>query len=125
MAALSQSERRAGRQWVAQQQALLDELNATDPPALLVPPFGRHFRHNCASRDGRSTSFELKERYVPNPAIVTPDIAFQAGAKMEVFLAAGVLAWIYKEGRCHCGLTARSLQGFYVDARERPPLGRT
>jgi hypothetical protein len=102
---LTRAEKAIGRAWRAERLAALQALNAENPPGELVPPFGRHFRHNCAARQGRSTSFELKERYDRCPD--------------------APLGWIWKEGKCACGLTARSSDGYVVDARERPPLGRT
>jgi hypothetical protein len=112
----------------------LDVLNRDDPPRLLVPSFGAHFRHSCESRQGRSTSFELKEQYELNPDIWVcycsvveahgpsfPHDDCQGGRPL---CQAGILAWIWKEGKCACGLTARSRQGFIAVAAERPPLRR-
>jgi len=133
--ALTRDEKLAGRWFRQRCQEALDSLNETEPPVLLVLPFGRHFRHECSSRGGRSTSFELKEHYDLNPDIWVcycsmlgehsgsfPHWDCQGG---RVLAASGIIAWIWKEGKCACGLTARSHAGFVVDARERPPLGRT
>lgn len=133
--ALTRDEKLAGRWYRQHCQEALDALNAAEPPALLVPPFGRHFRHECSARGGRSTSFELKENYDPNKdiwvcycsaiAVHGPSFPHDGCQGGRVLAVAGVIAWIWKEGKCACGLTARSKTGFVVDARERPALGRT
>lgn len=129
-------EKIAGRWFREQSQAVLDALNNSDPPALLVLPFGRHFRHNCEARGNRSISFETKEQYDTNAGDIWvcschaignhgsdfPHDDCQGG---RVLAVAGTFAWIWKQGKCTCGLTARSREGYVEDARTRPPLGRT
>jgi hypothetical protein len=102
---LTKEQRAAGRAWREQCRAALSELNKTSPPDLPVLAVTRHTRHNCSARGGLSKSFELREHYD-----LSPD---------------GILAWIWKEGKCACGMTGRSVDGYIVDARTRPPLGRT
>lgn len=108
---LTQEEKLAGRFWREQCQDALRALNILEIPDVVVPLFaGRFFRHECPARGGRSTSFEVKEVYRPNPELTD--------------LPEGRLAWIYREGRCGCGLTARSADGRVVDAHVRAPLRR-
>jgi hypothetical protein len=103
--ALTRAERAAGRAWRQECRDRLDRLNAEDPPGLLLLALQHHVRHECPAVAGRSVSMELKERYEAHPELP--------------------VAWIWKEGRCRCGLLGRSRDGYVVDSRDRPPLRRT
>ena len=138
---LTDLEKHAGRRWRERSQAALEKSHEDDPPTFVPPPWLRHYRHNCELRGGRSTSMELKEKYVLSPELwvcycsavgelekdYSPD-AHGCGFPHDdcdggkVAAVKGRFAFIFKEGRCGCGATARSRAGRLVDAYERPPL---
>jgi len=103
---LTPAERAAARAYRAAEKARLAQINADSPPSVMVLPVLRNYRHECARRGGQSTSVLLKEVYRLSPC--------------------GRFAFIYREGRCGCGFTARCLpaRARLVLASERPPLGR-
>jgi hypothetical protein len=130
---LTRAEKLAGRWFRQQMHEHLAVVNAADPPSVSVPWVLRHVRHNCASRDGLSVSFEAREVYVLSPEIWVcycsaagllgdsfPHDDCQGGV---VAAAEGRFAYIYKEGRCTCGVTGRSPSGHVADAYERLPIG--
>ncbi len=129
---LTDLEKMAGRIYRDLSQAALEESHLADPPTFVPLPWLRHYRHNCPLRNDRSTSLELKEVYVLSPELWVcycsalgehsdsfPHRDCQGG---KVAAEKGRFAFIYKEGKCGCGATARSTAGRLVDARERPPI---
>ncbi len=108
MADLTPAEKEAGRAFLTERAAALAARPAVD---MLVPPYiPHHMRHLCPKL-GKSVSFELKEDYSESPGYEG--------------VPAGRFAWVYREGKCpDCGLSARD-EGRLVDARVRPPLGRS
>ncbi len=138
---LSDLEKRAGRAFRDRCQDMLEKSHETNPPTFVPPPWLHHYRHNCDLRGGRSTSMELKEMYWHSPEMLvcycsaigeldkdwSPD-AHGCGFPHDdcqggrVAVVEGRFAFIFKEGRCGCGATARSRAGRLVDAWERPPL---
>jgi hypothetical protein len=135
--ALTSLEKHAGRIFAAARQAALDALNESSPPAGFVLPVWRVVRHPCPVR-GLSIGIELREHYQASPLykvcccgvvaeVTAPEGDFphwDCGAN-SVALAEGLLAWIWKDGRCpDCGLVLRSRRGRYVLAASRPPEGR-
>lgn len=120
---LTRNERQALRAWRDICQAALVQLNTVDPPGLLVQPFGRFLRHECALRAGVSRSLELREVREVNPELwgcycsaIEPFVKYsfphedcQGGGKL---CDAGKAEWVWKQGKCQCGMTARSVTGF-------------
>jgi len=100
---LSPEEKVAGRKFRDEQQAYLDRLNETDPPTYDegVDTLQRYIRHECAKQGGRK-ALSMQEVY-----IFSDDKKF---------------GFIFKEGKCRCGETARTATGRFVIASERPPL---
>jgi hypothetical protein len=139
MPELTHAEKLAGRRFRDEQQATLDRQNQEAPPDVFPPPQLHHYRHECPARGGTSTSFDMREVYITSPrydvctcgeAVSAPEAS--AGAchhprpgcrRTEV--PAGRLGFIYRAGKCGCGLTGRSRSGRVVDAQERPPMGRS
>lgn len=138
---LTDLEKLAGRWFRDRSQRALEESHRLDPPTFTPLPWLRHYRHNCALRQGRSTSMELKENYKPSPelwvcycsaigelGVSDTESSHKCGFPHEccqggkVAADEGRFAFIFKEGRCGCGATARSKAGRLVDAHERPPL---
>ena len=140
--ALSDLEKMAGRAFRDKCQAALEKSHETDPPTFVPLPWLHHYRHNCELRQGRSTSLQLKEMWWTSPELWvcycsaigelnkdwSPDYSHRCGFPHEccdggkVAAVEGRFAFIFKEGRCSCGATARSRAGRLVDAYERPPL---
>ena len=135
---LSQAERLAGRAFRTAQRLRLASLPAADvTPSQWV----HHYRHECEARGGQSTSFEMREVYIPSPGyfacscgelvsaaetVLAASVQHQPGPGCQLTeVEPGRLAFVYREGRCTCGLTGRSHDNRVVDARERAPLGRT
>lgn len=133
MPSLTDSEKIAGRYFRHLSQTRLEESHVSDSPTFVPPPWLRHYRHNCLLRGDRSTSLELKEVYVFSPELWVcycsaidelklgsfPHSDCQGGKVLSV---EGRFGFIYKEGKCACGATARSIVGRLVDAWERPPI---
>jgi hypothetical protein len=132
---LTDLEKGAGRWFRDQMNTRLAELNAGDPPGMVVPWVLHHVRHDCVARGGVSTSFEAREVYVPNPELwvcycsaIRPFVSGSfphedcQGGKLA--LAGGRIAYVYREGRCACTLLGRSEVGDVVDATDRPPAGK-
>jgi hypothetical protein len=106
---LTPGEKVAGRDFRDDEIRMLRGLNTLDPPDLTVMSAWANVRHDC---DGRSIALELKERYDYSPS--------------DGDVPAGRFGWIWKEGRCSaCGRTARSGDGRFVIADERPPRERS
>jgi hypothetical protein len=128
--ALSSAEKRVGKVFRDEREADLKILNAMQPPGIVVHYWGpRHYRHECLARGGRSVSFDIREVYILSPqlwvcycssVLERPHDDCQGAVKVE----AGRFGFFYREGKCACGITARSLDGLLVDAYERPPLAR-
>jgi hypothetical protein len=128
--ALSSVEKRAGTAFLEEEVAKLNAANVLLPPDIVVRYFGpRHYRHECPARGGRSVSFDIREVYILSPqlwvcycssVLERPHGDCQGAVKVE----AGRFGFFYREGKCACDITARSLDGLLVDAYERPPLGR-
>jgi hypothetical protein len=117
---LTDAEKRAGRAFRDARQAVLDRLNAADPPGVFALVVWRVVRHACPAAGGASTGISLREVYRPSPALTDPESAM-------VVTADGQFAFIFKEGRCSgCGLAVRTRKGRFVIAADRPPEhGRT
>lgn len=133
---LTGPEKVAGRRFRDWQCGLLAESLAADPPDLAPSLWNAHIRHNCAARDGRSTSFRMHEVYVLSPAYAVCSCGETVAASEEgshhpvtgcqrTEVPAGRFAFFYKEGKCSCGLTGRSLLGQFVIAADRSPAGKS
>jgi hypothetical protein len=89
-------------------QAVLDQKNADAPPDHIVPTVIAIFRHECTAARGAkedhgiSSALDLHERYV-----IDTDPAY---------------GMLYREGKCKCGVTARSREGRFVETSKRPPI---
>lgn len=133
---LTPAEKQAGRFFRGVEQVTLDRLNELSPPHIVVPLFcGKHYRHECIARDGRSTSFEVYEIYHYCPELwicycsaigqlVPGSFPHRDCDGGKLILGSRRLGFIYREGKCVCGLVARSADGRVVDAQARPPIGR-
>lgn len=132
MTALTGSEKQAGRHFKAGRQAVLDVLNAERPPGVTVLPLWRVVRHGCEAAGRSSVGIVLREHYEPSPeyracycGAVEPAVPgifpHDDCDGSKVVAAVGQFAWIWKEGRCSgCGLAARTGQGRFVIAADRP-----
>lgn len=121
--ALSQVQKRAGREFRAARQAALDELNAEQPPGQLVLAVWRVVRHPCPDADGASTGIVMREHREASPeywvcycSTVEPLVPYFFphkdcdGGKMVT--AEGQFTFLWKEGHCSgCGLVLRSAGG--------------
>jgi len=133
---LTDLQKKAGRVFLAARQAELDALNAAEPPGGNGDPLHRVDRHGCRARGGASVGITLREHYETSPeywvcycGVIEPRGEFRVfphddcdGGKVAA--AAGLLAWIWKDGRCldpDCGLVLRSTRGRLVLAASRPP----
>lgn len=129
---LTDDEKLAGRCYRDRSQDELTISHETDPPTFAPPPWLRHYRHNCPLRGDRSTSLELKEVYVLSPELwvcycstveaLSDSFPHRDCDGGRVLAEKGRLAFIFKEGKCGCGATARSRVGRLVDAWDRPPI---
>ena len=120
---LTDSQKKAGRAFRAERQAVLDGLNARQPPDRLVLTVWRVPRHSCRAAGGASTGITLREHLEGSPAywvcycgVVSPLIPGSFphsdcdGGKMVT--AEGQFTFLWKEGRCSgCGLVLRSGTG--------------
>ena len=136
---LEPEEKAAGRLFRDTEQALLDALNAAQPPTYVVPYVIALYRHRCPARESRSTSLELREVYHASEkiAVETDDGAHTAhwyaawwpgrAAQVDTWLVqAGRFGFVYRDGRCRgCAQTARSATGRLVDGWDRPPITRS
>lgn len=103
---LTREQKLEARAWLAEQQLLLAGLNENDPPTHAPPNMVKVFRHACSKRRNKSTALQLHEMYV-----LSED---------------GQWGFIFKEGTCKaCGDTARSPEGRFVIAADRPPIAAT
>jgi len=129
---LTAREQEAGRHFRDACQGALDAINAADPPGGNASPLWRVVRHPCEAHGGGSTGIELREHYllIPRYAVcycsrigpVTDDFPHQDCGASSVMSEEGLLAWIWKDGRCDdCGLAVRSRRGRVVLAALRPP----
>jgi len=141
--ALSDTEKKVGREWRDQQFAALSLLNQVSPPDLTVLSTHRYVRHDCPARGGVSFALELREHYERSPEFVAyldgdrlaglVLVNDGAGASWPVpeghtaeVLPPGVFGFIWKWGKCSaCGVIARSGDGRFVIASERPPDSRS
>lgn len=132
MPLLTDLEKQGGRWFREWSQMQLELSHESSPPTFAPPPWLRYFRHNCEKRGGRSTALDLKEIYEWSPrmwvcycSVVGPiadDFPHRDCDGGKELSVAGRFGFIYKEGRCSCGATARSKAGRLVDAYERPPV---
>jgi hypothetical protein len=134
---LSPDEKQAGRAFRDARQAVLDKLNADDPPDQDVLVYWRVPRHTCKAAGGTSTGVTLREIYEPSPeyrvcycgtvAATGPDFPHWDCDGSKVVSPAGQFGFITKEGTCSgCGLAVRTFRGRFVIAADRPPEnGRT
>lgn len=129
---LTDLQKQAGRLFVAARQTALDEVNLADPPGLDALAVWEVARHDCPLAGGASIGIELRERYEPSPEYwacycgavgefiphVFPHKDCDGG---KTALAPGALVFVWKEGRCPCGMVARSLRGMHAQAADWPP----
>lgn len=132
---LSKDEKAAGRAFRDARQAILDVLNAESPPGVRALVYWRVVRHECKAQRGASVGITLREHYEESPEYwlcacgristwAPPEFPHgdcEGGAR--VVLAAGQLAFIWKEGTCsgaECGLTVRTALGRIVVTADRP-----
>ena len=129
---LTPDEKIAGREFKRAEQAKLDKLMEADPPTYECLAFHANVRHEC-ELVGKEIALKLEERYIFSVAylvkdgeawslegVITSDPE-QVGIKL---IPHGRFGFIYKEGKCKCGATARSPEGHFVDAYKRPPIMR-
>lgn len=103
MSELTPEQKAAGRLFRERACLDLEALWERDPADLTVPVVVHHYRHLCEAQDGKSVSLECR----------------------EVYIADGLFAFVYKEGKCRpCGITARSRDWLFFLAADRPPLRR-
>ena len=132
---LTPAELAAARAFRAAQRAILDEKNASDPPGITVSVHVRNVRHDCEAKGGKSVSLELREHYVYSWAYHVCDcgeVCCQAGGSLKEcdncgpvpLVSARRFGFIFTEGRCGCGMTARSGDSRLVDPCVRPPAAR-
>jgi len=133
---LSLAELAAAKAFRAAQRAILDGKNASEPPGIIVSVLVRNVRHDCAAKGGKSVSLELREHYVwsreyfvcercgrfPDPGMPPEDCP---GCQEFVVVPPRRFGFIFTEGRCGCGMTARSGDSRLVDPAVRPPSARS
>lgn len=139
---LTADEKIAGRAFKSSQQAKLDALMRRDPPTFDQVLYNHaNLRHECpVSTGNKSIAMKLDEVYVFSPTMVVVSeqddrriaLAPQHPEAVQthpnnrwanpVLIAEGRFGFIYREGKCRCGKTARSPVGQFVDAWNRPPL---
>lgn len=132
---LSVVEKQAGRLFRDGRQAVLDALNAEDPPGGDALAWWEVYGHDCPAAAGARTGIRLREHYevsglylacgcfaIGEPGDGFPHAACKGSA--AAILLPGRLAFIWKEGRCRCGLLVRSSRGITVVAADRPPRRR-
>jgi len=129
---LTDLEKKAGRVFVAARQEALDEINRAEPPGIDALPVWEVVRHDCPLAGGASTGIELREHRETSPlywacycSVIEPFVQYvfphddcQGGKEA---LAEGALAFVWKEGRCRCGMLARSMRGMHAEAADWPP----
>ncbi len=126
------AELAAAKAFRTAQRALLEGKNASDPPDITASVLVHHVRHDCAAKGGKSVSLELREHYAFSPRyLVTGGEAVPAGPGTGTYVPAlaaevpgGRFGFIFTEGRCGCGMTARSGDSRLVDPAVRPPSPR-
>lgn len=134
--ALTGLEQEAGRDFRAGWQHVLDAMNRDRPPGGEADPLHRTVRHVCPGQGGASIGIELREHrqlnepyrvcYCGRVALVTApegDFPHEDCGASKVALEAGLLAFIWKDGRCpDCGLVLRSSRGRVALTADLQPL---
>jgi len=130
---LTPAELAAAKAFRAAQRAILEQKNASEPPGITVSVLVHNVRHDCARQGGKSVSLELREHYA-----FSPELYVCRCGVVEVFnvdsshwdcdggvkVPARRFGFIFTEGRCGCGMTARSGDSRLVDPAVRPPAAR-
>ena len=144
------AELSAARAFRAAQRAILEQKNASDPPGITVSVHVRNVRHDCPVKGGKSVSLELREHYVFSPAYISftdgqirqtitgltwislrkcwmtwTEAGMRQLSIVLVTIPAKRFGFIFTEGRCGCGMTARSGDSRLVDPAVRPPSARS
>lgn len=133
---LTPVEKQAGRAFRDARQSALSLLNETWPPDRYALVFWRVVRHECEKAGGASIGITLREVCEPSPEywqcycgeVGLPGKAFphRACGVSKVVATAGQFAFIWKKGKCSCGLAVRTRKGRFVIAADRlPDHGRT
>lgn len=133
---LIEVEKAAGRLFRDGQVTALSLLNQVSPPDLAAICEHRYIRHDCRARGGVSFALELREHWVSSPEYMVcycgrVDVRSEEFPHWDCAGATGVAAaegrfgFYWKWGRCAgCEVYARSSEGRFVVASERPPDSR-